>query len=88
MLELDPEPADALDRLHETSPRVAERVERWLDRIEDDPGSAAVRRRQIRPAGLWLITVPSSPGEDEFAILWEMDGDTPVVRYLGPSSFS
>ncbi len=83
----DPEPDDALDLLHATAPRVAERVERLLDLIEADPGAAAVRRRQIRPAQLWLLTVPVD-AQDDVAILWDLDGQDPVVRYIGPSSFA
>jgi hypothetical protein len=43
-----------------------------------------VRRRFIRPGSLWAITVVDPAGEQDYLILWDLDGETPVIRYLGP----
>ncbi|WP_141772603.1 hypothetical protein [Mycobacterium malmoense] len=82
VLEMDPEPYDQLVRLYESNPTLAARVDEWLDRIEVDPTDPAVRRRLIRPGSVWAITVPESV--QDYLILWDLDGDTPVIRYLGP----
>jgi hypothetical protein len=42
-----------------------------------------VRQRLIRPGKIWAITVPDPDGGNDFLILWDLDGDTPVIRYLG-----
>ena len=85
-VELDPEPFEELERLHRVDARVAERVERVLDLIEADPGAAVVRRRRIRPPGLWMVTIDLDD-RDDLMLLWDLDGETPVVRHLGPSVF-
>ncbi|MGY2066196.1 hypothetical protein [Blastococcus sp. SYSU DS0619] len=89
-LELDPEPAEVFDRLHHTDPATARRVDAWFDRIEADPGASAVRRRLIRPGRAWMIVVQRADptNTDDLAILWDLDGATPVVRYLGPATFT
>jgi hypothetical protein len=79
---MDPEPHDELVKLYKTDPTFAARVDEWLDHIEADPTDAMVRRRLIRPGRLWAITI-SEPDRDSL-ILWDLDGDTPVIRYLGP----
>ena len=83
---MDPGAHDAMERLWAVEPAVAERVEQVLDLIEADPTSAAVRRRHLRPPGLWLLLVTRPTGPDVM-ILWDLDGDTPVVRVLGDSIF-
>lgn len=85
-VELDPEPLAELERLHQVDPRAAERVERMLDLIETDPGAAVVRRRHIRPPGLWMVTI-GLDDQNDLMILWDLDGHTPVVRHLGTSVF-
>ena len=80
-LELDPEAADELARLWDTEPDTARRVEDVLDRIEANLGAADVRRRLLRPPGLWMLTVRRHTGLD-VVILWDLDGDVPVVRVL------
>lgn len=79
---MDPEPHDALVKLYKTDVALAARVDESLDRIEADPSDPMVRRRLIRPGRLWAISIPQ-PDRD-YLILWDLDGDTPVVRYLGP----
>lgn len=78
MLEMDPEPYDRLVALQSADPPLAAKVDAMLDRIEADPTAPAVRRRLIRPGRLWAISI------DDHLILWDLDGQTPVVRYLGP----
>ncbi len=78
---MDPEPYNELVRLYKSDPTLAARVDEWLDRIENGHTAAAVRRRLIRPGSLWAITV-ADPNQD-YLILWDLDGDTPVIRYLG-----
>jgi len=87
-LYVDPEADDALAALHATDPATAQRVEQTLDLIETDPGAAAVRRRALRPVGLRMLIVPRGTDEGDLAILWELDGDDPVVRYLGSDRFT
>jgi hypothetical protein len=82
VLEMDPEPHDELMRLYDSNPALAARIDEWLDRIEADPAAAPVRRRLIRPGRLWAITI-ADPDSD-YLILWDLDGATPVIRYLGP----
>ncbi|MBZ4612392.1 hypothetical protein [Mycobacterium avium] len=82
MLQMDPEPYDELVQLYQTDPTLAARIDEWLDRIEDDPTDAAVRRRLIRPGRVWAITIAAA--DRAYLILWDLDGATPVVRYLGP----
>jgi hypothetical protein len=84
VLEMDPEPYDELVRLDEAQPALADRIDEWLNRIEADPDDAAVRRRLIRPGRVWAISVVNPAGRPDYLILWELDGDVPVVRYLGP----
>lgn len=87
-LYVDPEADEALAALHAADPVTARRVEQTLDLIETDPGAAAVRRRALRPVGLWMLIVPRGTDKDDLAILWELDGDDPVVRYLGSDRFT
>ncbi len=84
VLEMDPEAHDMLVRLHQTDQSLAARIDEWLDRIEVDPTAAVVRRRLIRPGQIWAITVPDPDGGEDFLILWDLDGEVPVIRYLGP----
>lgn len=88
MLEVDPEPHDELVRLYDSHPDLADRIDDWLDRIETDPTDASVRRRLIRPGSLWAITIADPAGAQDYLILWELDDDTPVIRYLGPDVLS
>lgn len=53
-----------------------------LDLIEEDPTDESVRRRLIRPGKVWAIAF--ARGDDDYLILWDLDGDVPVIRYLGP----
>lgn len=85
VLEMDPEPHDAMVRLYQDHPDLADRLDMWLDRIEADPADPRVRRRLIRPGRLWAISVADPAGAADYLILWDhADDDIPVVRYLGP----
>lgn len=88
VLELDPEAYDELVRLDAASPGLAERINEWLDRIEANPDDVAVRRRLIRPGRVWAISVVNPDGQPDYLILWDLDVETPVVRYLGPDVLS
>ena len=57
----------------------------WLDRIEADHTQALVRRHRLHKPALWLIIVPAPDGDD--AILWDLDGNPVVIRYIGPDVF-
>lgn len=76
---MDPEPYDQLVALYQADPALAAKIDGQLDRIEANPADAGVRRRLIRPGRLWAIPV------DDYLILWDLDGEIPVVRYLGPN---
>jgi hypothetical protein len=84
VLEMDPEAHDMLVQVYDPDRALAARVDDWLDRIEADSSAGAVRRRLIRPGQIWAITVPDPGDGNDFLILWDLDGDVPVVRYLGP----
>lgn len=81
---MDPEAHDELCRLDEHHHGLADRVDSWLDLIEADPTNPVLRRRLIRPGRVWAISVPDPTGGHDYLILWDIDGDTPVIRYLGP----
>jgi hypothetical protein len=83
-VELDPEAYEALLRLYESDPRGGDVVDGWLDALEADPGQAAVRRRRLGPPDLWYIPFHLS-GTADWMILWELQGETVVIRHLGPN---
>lgn len=85
---MTPSAGDALDALHTADPSLAERVERALDLIESNPHSPAVRRRQMRPANCWMHVVAVDGDQDDIAILWSLEGEDPVVRYVGSARFT
>jgi hypothetical protein len=86
-LEFDREAAAAKRALDAVNPRTADRVDDWLDRLEADHTSADVRRQRLHRPALWLIRV-RPPNGDDYAILWDLDGEQPVVRYIGPDVFN
>ena|SRR5215475_7825280 len=80
-VELDPIPANTLDKLHDTQPAVAAALEECLDWIEAEPLDVRARRRRFSN-GMWAI-VRAIAGS-EWLILWEEDPvGQPVVRFLG-----
>lgn len=80
-LELDPIPADKLDSLHATLPKVAEVIEECLDWVEAEPIDPRARRRRFSN-GMWAIV--RSAGGSDWLILWEEeDPGHPVVRFIG-----
>jgi len=87
-LQVTPSAGEALDALHVADPRLADRVEWALDLIESDPYSPAVRRRAMRPANCWMYVISVDGAQDDLAILWALEGDDPVVRYIGSARFA
>ncbi|MDQ1294007.1 MAG: hypothetical protein QG608_1890 [Actinomycetota bacterium] len=68
------------------NPCMYERINDRLDWLEDDHKDPRVRRHRLHCPKLWLIRVPA-PDSDDYAILWETDGETTVVHYIGPDVF-
>jgi hypothetical protein len=85
-MEFDPDAYDAKTALDAVDPRMAGRLDDWLDRIEADHTQAVVRRHRLHKPALWLIVVPALDGDD-YAILWDLDDDIVVIRYIGPYVF-
>jgi hypothetical protein len=85
-LEFDPEPLRAKQALDVINPTMSDMIDQWLDRLEDDPSQALVRRSRLHSPVLWLIVV-RAPDGDDYAILWDIDGDAVVIHYIGPDVF-
>jgi hypothetical protein len=83
-VELDPVPADKLDSLHDTQPKIAAALEECLDWIEAEPVDVRARRRRFSN-GMWAIV--RAVAGSEWLILWEDDAaGQPVVRFLGETA--
>jgi hypothetical protein len=83
-LEFDPAPAEKLDSLHTTLPKVAEAIEECLDWIEAEPVDPRARRRRFTN-GMWSILRPV--GGSEWLVLWdEEEPNHPVIRFIGETS--
>jgi hypothetical protein len=79
-VELDPIPAEKLDSLHNTMPKVADAIEEALDWIEENPVNPRATRRRFTN-GTWAIVRSVAGGE--WLILCEEDPPgTPVVRVI------
>jgi hypothetical protein len=85
-MEFDPAAYDAKTALDAVNPRMADRVDEWLDQLEADHTQAIVRRHRLHQPALWMILVKASDGDD-YAILWDLDDDTVAIRYIGPDVF-
>lgn len=85
-MEFDPAADDAHRTLDMINPQMVDRIDEWLDRLESDHTQAIVRRNRLHRPALWLI-VARAPDGDDYAILWDLDGDTVVIRYIGPDVF-
>lgn len=79
----DEGPLKAKAALDSVNPLMADRVDDWLDMLEEDHTQADVRRQRLHQPKLWMITVRATDGDD-WVILWELVGDTVWVRYIGP----
>jgi len=66
---------------------LAQRIEGWLDLLEQDPGSRVVRQRRFAEAEVWAITVRQVSGHD-WAIVWDSDGFDVDVRHIGPAAIA
>lgn len=83
-----PEPLNAKRALDELNPRMADRVDDVLDLLEHDHTQPRVRRHRLQKPALWMIVVRAPDGDgDDYAILWDLDEDTVVIRYIGPNIF-
>lgn len=83
-IELDEQPYEVLDQLQKANDPIADVIDRWLDLIEADPGAKAARPRLIRPGAVWAISITIPGVSEKWLLLWELDGQTPRVRFLGP----
>jgi hypothetical protein len=84
-IEFDEQPAQAYELLEKSGDLVLlDAIDHALDGLEEDSGSAAARRRSFGD-GRWGIPVRTHT--DDWLIIWEHDGDVPVVRYLGADPF-
>ncbi|MCI0688818.1 MAG: hypothetical protein L0Y54_16525 [Sporichthyaceae bacterium] len=85
----DPQPHEAYAALEKgVGERLLDAIAAALDRLEADPGDAAVRRRSFRD-GLWGI--PVRDRTEDGLIIWEYythEQDMVVVHYLGPDPFA
>lgn len=83
-VELDPQPARALQALHATLPSVADAIEDVLDWVEADPPDPRCKRRRFTN-GMWAVTRPAAGSE--WLVLWEEDPPgRPVIRHIGEST--
>jgi hypothetical protein len=89
LVELDPGPEAALDRLEKAGRTdLLGRIEDVIDALSEDPGSRGSRRRGFR-GGTFGITVRDR--DDDWLIIWEPDpakDEVVVVRYIGPDPFA
>lgn len=83
-VEFDPEPYDALLRLQQEDPETARAFDRVIDDLEEAPESAYLRRHYLRPPGIYKVPIYTAAGHSEYMLLWDMEGSTVVVRYVGP----
>jgi|HubBroStandDraft_4_1064222.scaffolds.fasta_scaffold17661_3 hypothetical protein len=85
-IEFDEQPALAYELLEKTGDlTLLDAIDAALDILEDDPGGAEARRRSFGD-GRWGIPVRTRT--DDWLVIWEHDGDVPVVRYLGADPFA
>jgi hypothetical protein len=88
-VEFDPQPLHAYAALEKAgAAQLLDAIDDAIDALEDDPGSAAVRRRSFG-SGLWGILVRDRT--DDWLIIWERDpaaSDLIVIRYLGADPFA
>jgi len=94
-LRFDPEPYDVVDEIFEresagdrSAAHLADRLDHWFGELEKDPRPESTRRRRLRTPGLWMITIPRTGEQDDWAILWDISHVTAWVRYVGPASFA
>ncbi len=83
-LELDSAPAEKLDSLHATLPKVAAAIEECLDWIEAEPVEPRAKRRRLTN-DMWAILRPAAGSE--WLVLWdEEELDHPVIRFIGETT--
>ena len=97
LLRFDPEPLKAVESLFaradagdRSAAHLADRLDERFDALEERPIPTSARARYLRPPGLWMIVIPMSNDQDDWAILWDQPDQqqTVVVRYVGPASFA
>lgn len=92
-LRIDPEALACLDALYESDPRLAERIDDFLDVLEDDPHAPEVHTRAhaLKDGnGQSFSGASVRTATDEAMVLWRTDvaGDRIVVRiiYIGENT--
>lgn len=84
--EFDEQPLLVYERLEKANDLVLlDAIDDAVDILEADPGSAQARHRSFG-YGRWGISVRTA--HEDWLVVWEMDGDVPVVRYLGDDPFA
>jgi hypothetical protein len=94
-LHFDPEPHDTVEAVfarenagdHDAG-ALGRSLDQCFDALEAAPRPSWVRRRYLRPPGLWMVTIHRGPDEDDWAVLWDEQHDDVWVRYVGPASFA
>lgn len=74
----DPDPDDAYRSL---TPRVRRWVDDLLDDLEDDPGAAHLHKKRFQKSS--ESGAYRRIGDEDWWLLWYLDGDIVVVVYLG-----
>lgn len=84
LLELDPDPDDEFERLRRADLPLARAVDKVFTDLESEPHKPYLTRTYLRPGDVYKVLVMTAAGHPEYMILWDFDGDTVVIRYLGP----
>jgi hypothetical protein len=84
--EFDDQPLQAYETIEKSGDAgLLDAIDDAVDLLEADPGSAEARRRSFGD-GRWGIPVRSRT--EDWLLIWEHDGQVPVVRYLGADPFA
>ncbi len=67
--------------------RLWNEVVRTLNKICDEPETAASRRYELRNGlsqPVWRVPIPSGSEKENYSLLWSQDGPDAVIHYVGP----
>lgn len=84
LLQFDDDPWDEFERLRTDDIALARAADRVFDDLEADPRKPYLTRTYLRPRGIYKVVVPTAAGYSDHMILWDLDDDVVVIRYLGP----